>query len=154
MTACTGSSAGLIVRSNGQILLGERIHGSPGYAPPAGHVDPGELPRMAAERELGEEMSIRCRSIEQVYARRQVPDLCSRGTPAHDWWVGEGFISGDPIPNPNEVRGFVWATRADLADLARLTIGQLAGGATVEERRKNPGLEPVWITLLIGAGRL
>lgn len=145
--ACTGLSVGVLLVRDGRLLLIERRRGTPGWAPPAGHVEPDELGAEAAEREVGEEVGLRLRDLRCVFVRPGMVDRCRHGTERHDWTVYEATPAGEPLRSESETNGLRWVSHAELAGLVELTRAQLAAGVSVEERRRDPGLEPIWLNL-------
>ncbi|WP_374353296.1 Nudix family hydrolase [Chitinimonas sp.] len=103
----THVAAGILIRADGQFLLGSRPQGKP-YAGwwefPGGKLEQGETPRQALDRELHEEMGIVVQQahpwLVQTFAyphatvRLNFFKVCS--------WSGE--------PQPHEGQAFVWQT--------------------------------------------
>lgn len=72
-----------IVRKDDKVLMIERrnIDGVDGYVFPGGRVEASETPGQAAEREVMEETSMRCRAVREI-GRRVHP---SSGVKLHYW---------------------------------------------------------------------
>jgi 8-oxo-dGTP pyrophosphatase MutT (NUDIX family) len=83
-------SAGVFVRrGDGRYLFFERIFFPQEWTVPAGHVDAGENPRIAAARELVEEVGLSADPGELIpFGTDDVlGDSCWRGSDAHRWHV-------------------------------------------------------------------
>lgn len=151
---CHGKSAGALVYRDGSLLMILRKRGTPGWAPPAGHVDDGENPADAAVRELQEEVGVSSAAVRLAAGfPRTEPDTCSRGTTAHEWWpyLVQAY-TGHLRINPDEALAARWVTPWELDRLADLTRLHLVCGTSTEARRMLPGLEPVWLRMLTDMG--
>lgn len=144
---CNHTSVGVLVARDGRLLLINRASPPYGWAPPAGHVEPGETYGAAAARELAEETGLHAADLRHLISKRY-PNRCRRpGGDHHDWAVYEADVVGHPVLSP-EIRGWRWASAVELADLVTLTRAHLASDATPEQWKEHPGLEPVWVELL------
>lgn len=127
---CPNGSAGVIIEnSGGEILLIERATFPPGYAAPAGHIEPGEDPQDAARREVVEEVGLHLGDLELLW-HGVSKNPCRRGYESHEWWI---FRAKAPEPAivriaKNAARGARWVKPEIL----------VAIGATP------PGIELVW----------
>lgn len=82
-------TAAVVVRDRqGRVLLYERTEYPVGYfTVPAGHIDNGESPRVAAVRELEEEANVRAKNLEHAITLDFTDASCSAGADAHRWHV-------------------------------------------------------------------
>jgi len=163
---CDNKSAGVLVWSDGKLLMIERKKYNFGFAVPAGHQD-GEDAETAARRELFEEMGINAPKLKKVVAKT-LQNPCSYGK-YHDWTIFEaGKWSGEPRMEPTEVKRYLWATAGEIQDMVRrleefahsqnipLEENSLplivAATNQIDSWRQNPGLEPPMYFLFKGAG--
>ncbi|MGH3477552.1 MAG: NUDIX hydrolase [Gammaproteobacteria bacterium] len=145
---CTNAVAGILVIRDERLLLIERAKPPYAWAPPAGHVDPGETHRQAAERELHEEVGLRATRLRLLLVHRY-DTWCRRpGDNWHQWAVYKATTEGDPVRSETETRALRWVTPAELDELGKLTLAHLAVSSGSEQWRREPGLEPVWLTIL------
>ena len=149
---CTNTSAGILVVREGRLLLIERRNPPYAWAPPAGHVDEGETYEQAARRELLEEVGLTASSLTLVH-RGQRRNQCRRpGGDHHQWEVFTADAEGDPVRSETETRSMRWVTPGELAQLRVVSRRHLVSGAGAEQWREQPGLEPVWMRMLMGIG--
>lgn len=153
MTPCNNTSVGILVTRNGRLLLIERRKPPYGWAPPAGHVDPGETYPEAAVRELREEVGLRVTDLRFLDRTHQTNRCHRPGGDWHQWEVYEATTEGDPVRSDDETRAMRWATHDDLRALTRITQGHLTMCSGPNEWQANPGLEPVWLTILTRLGK-
>lgn len=89
-------TAGIFVRNRvGHLLLFRRVLFPFGLTVPAGHVNAGEPPGLAARRELREETSIRAGALRPLGEVDIVGDSCRRGADAHHWHCFVTETGGD-----------------------------------------------------------
>lgn len=95
MNLCPGKSVGAIIRDkDGALLVLYRKKKPLGLALPAGHIDEGETPADAVQREVYEETGLEVKRYREVL-HRTFPNPCSRTDAAgksydgHEWWVYE-----------------------------------------------------------------
>ncbi|GGY04786.1 NUDIX hydrolase [Streptomyces djakartensis] len=82
------ATAGVFVRDpRGRFLFFDRTAFPFGLTIPAGHVDRGEAPHLAAARELEEETGLAARPLRFVGRTPILGDGCRRGADAHVWQV-------------------------------------------------------------------
>lgn len=92
-----------------KFLLIERTIYPYGLTIPSGHLESGELPRRAAERELFEETGIKTKKLV-FFKQTGVPDLCRRGADFHRWNIFT-LIQSRPVKivtNKHEGKNPVW----------------------------------------------
>jgi len=153
---CNNTGVGILVARDDpvRLLLIERRQPPYGFAPPAGHVDPGEHYPDAAKRALREEVGLDATDLRMVLRTRQ-DNRCRRpGGDHHEWQVYRATAPGTPTRNPDEVRSLLWVGPSALHALAAATRRYLAGGIREDDWRRSPGLEPVWLHMLIELGWL
>lgn len=110
------SSAGVIIKnSKGKILMIDRATPPFGWACPAGHVDEGEDPEVAAKREVFEEVGLTVVNMRPILHEFVEWNECNKGVRGHDWhlfeveqWKGEVKIS------EREVKNFSWMDAEEL----------------------------------------
>ena len=77
----TRIGVGVLVVRDGLVLLGERLgsHGEGTWAPPGGHLEPGETVEQCAQRELREETGLVARSFRAgPYSVDDFPEIGRR----------------------------------------------------------------------------
>jgi 8-oxo-dGTP pyrophosphatase MutT (NUDIX family) len=97
-------SAGVFVRrADGLFLFFERVLFPLEWTVPAGHVDAGEEPRLAARRELWEEVGLSTEpdDLAELGVDEMLGDSCWRGSDAHRW---HSFLVEVPAGTTVEVR--------------------------------------------------
>lgn len=150
MTTCNNTSVGILVARDDplRLLLIERRKYPYGYAPPAGHVDPGEDYPDAAKRELREEVGLDATDL-RIVLRTCRDNRCRRpGGDHHEWQVYGAIAPGTPTRSLDETKSLIWADQDTLHALAAATQHYLAGGIGEGAWRRSPGLEPVWLHML------
>src|SRR3989344_5400604 len=91
-----GTSVGAIVKNEkGEYLALYRLKEPLGLALPAGHID-GESPEEAIRREIFEEAGLTVTEQKEVFFGRIPSDRAHCGHQAHDWWVYEAVVDGEP----------------------------------------------------------
>ncbi len=95
MNLCPGKSVGAVIRDkDGAILVLYRKKRPLGLALPAGHINEGETPPDAMQREVYEETGLEVKRYREVL-HGTFPNPCSRTDAAgksydgHEWWVYE-----------------------------------------------------------------
>ena len=104
----------------GRILLFDRTRQPFGWTVPAGHVEDGEDPRLAAARELWEETGISISRTELTALGDDViqGDLCRRGASTHRWFTyGVRLPSPFPVTLCDEGSAFRWVFPVEAAAL-------------------------------------
>jgi|SRR5947209_2582102 len=149
---CNHTSVGVLVVRDGRLLLIERARPPYAWAPPAGHVDDGETSEQAAARELQEEVGLTASRLTLVH-RGPYRNQCRRpGGDRHHWEVFTADAEGDPVRSETETSSLRWVTPGELAQLRAISRAHLVAGASVERWREQPGLEPVWMRMLMAIG--
>ncbi len=91
-----GKSVGaIIIDLDGKYLVQYRLKHPMGLAMPAGHIDKGETPKQAIERELLEETNLKVVSTAVMF-QKFVPGDCEKDHAGHDWWVFYVVTEGVP----------------------------------------------------------
>lgn len=146
---CSGISVGVLIFRNGKLLLGLRRKPPFGWAPPSGHFETSDFTViMTAQREVNEETGLRLVSSQLKHEKKHVPNLCSRGTTHHDWFVLEGEAVGEAKPKDDETKELAEVDLSEVAALAQRTDRYHADEIPEAEWQLNPGLEPVWVDML------
>lgn len=157
--ACNNTSVGIIVwGARGlayDLLILERRKYPPGFACPAGHVEPGEPFEDAARRELREETGILVETPLHLVAEGDRWNRCRRPNGAwHHWQVYEVTIAEDQRAtlewNAAESKQIGWYSYTQARQLAARTEQYLGQMLSEEAWQANPGLEVVWYNWLIG----
>lgn len=148
MEPCTRRCSGMLVIRDNRLLLIERRRYPYGWAPPAGHVDPGETFEEAARRELQEEVGLSTISLRRVLSVAY-DNRCRRPAGDHHYW--EVFFmetEGNTTRSEAETSGVKWVDRDELSKLISISFDLLAFHSSDLAWKSAPGLEPVWINLL------
>lgn len=120
MGNCPGKSVGGILKRDGEIYLIDRRFEPLGWACPAGHLEEGENPAEATEREFGEEIGLRVPSGKLLLDEMVEWNHCwkSEKGQGHYWRVFEmKDPGGQPVPNPEECKGGGWFTPEEIQHL-------------------------------------
>lgn len=156
---CNNTSVGVVAVCDRTLLLIERANPPYGWAPPAGHVEDGEPYRVAAARELWEEVGLEIDPYRLRYlTSSQVDNQCCRPKGLwHYWEVYEApasAVTRVARRSEEETSAMAWVGFDRLDELMAVSAHHLATGADSEVWRAQPGLEPVWMTLLGNMGML
>lgn len=101
-------STGVIVECNGKYLMLDRKNPPPGFACPAGHIDEGEEPKVAAIREVFEETGIKLGNIEFVCEEEISWNYCKSAT-VHYWYLYKAdVLSENLVFNEEEEKSLAW----------------------------------------------
>lgn len=127
MNLCPGKSVGAIIRDKaGGVLVLKRKKTPIGLALPAGHLNEGERPADAMQREVYEETGLEVKRYREVL-HRTFPNICSRVDPAsgktyngHEWWVYE-VVEWEGAPQNMEPDKHEFVAFAALPDLLKPT---------------------------------
>jgi 8-oxo-dGTP pyrophosphatase MutT (NUDIX family) len=111
-------SAGVIVECNGKYLMLDRKNPPPGFACPAGHIDEGEEPKIAAIREVFEETGIKLEDVEFV-CEEEVPwNYCKSGVEVHYWYLYKAStLSENFVLEEEEEKSLAWYTVEEIKKL-------------------------------------
>ncbi|HEX4818111.1 MAG TPA: NUDIX domain-containing protein [Nonomuraea sp.] len=114
------SVSGFVFDGAGRLLVAR--HGDVGlWAAPGGGVDPDERPQDAVTRELREELGIEIevRGLIGAYGGPEFRTLYPNGHQVAYLVVAYGcaIVSGEPVPDGDEITGYRWVTEAELAEL-------------------------------------
>lgn len=122
MDLCPGKSVGAVIRDKDGALLALYRKKKPlGLSLPAGHIDPGETPADAIQREVYEETGLEVKRYREVL-HRIFPNPCSRTDPrgrsygGHEWWVYE-VLEWDGVPRLMEPDKHEFVRFTNLADM-------------------------------------
>ncbi|HTX87296.1 MAG TPA: NUDIX hydrolase [Candidatus Nanoarchaeia archaeon] len=109
-------SAGAIIKDkDGKILMIERKFAPFGWAGPAGHINPGEDPKMAMMREVKEEVGLNVIKSKLIFHEMLDWNRCSGGVVGHDWYLYEVLEwSGELIKEESEVKNIKWVELVEL----------------------------------------
>jgi NADH pyrophosphatase NudC (nudix superfamily) len=155
---CDNKSVGIIVRNaEGSIVLLKRARFPFGYAPVAGHIDDHGSVEQAAIDETAEEVGLTITKEDlqptSIVETRFNNHCRRRGGTYHDWWV---FIvdkfSGSIVPSEDETKGADWYTVEEVQQLADRTGQYRAQMIEQAEWEENPGLEEIWVDMLVQLG--
>jgi len=100
-------------------LFRRRAHPIGYYTIPAGHLEMGEDPKVAAQREAHEETELEIVSIELLY-EGEIREECRRGSDYHFWHAYLCECKGEPrMSDEADVIG--WFTRDEIVNELKLT---------------------------------
>lgn len=146
---CTNESVGMLILRDERLLLIRRARVPYGWAPPAGHVDLGEDWARAATRELFEKTGLAANSLRLMHTQTYQNKCRRPGGDHHRWKVYQvDCPRGAPVRSPTETQDLKWVTRAELRELVELSVRHCRSHSSVMAWRSNPGLEPVWVSIL------
>ena len=126
------------------VLILERKKFPPGFACPAGHVEPNETSIEAAARELYEEVGLTAKNLTIIYeGQKNNPCRRKNGT-FHNWTIFKVEASGKIKASIDETKGVTWMSKKELQELSMRT--KLYNDGSIDEKlwKESPGLEPVW----------
>jgi len=109
-------SAGAIIKRGDKYLLLDRRKKPFGWAGPSGHIDKGETPREALQREVKEEVNLKITSAKLVY-HKNLKFGCRRTASYHEWYVYKCTATGNIKVQKEEVKKSGWFTKAQLKEL-------------------------------------
>lgn len=110
-------SAGAVIRRGDKLLLIDRVKPPFGLAGLAGHVDAGETPEQAIEREIKEESGLKLVKAKLFIDEFVEWNECSGGTKGHHWYVFECQTEGEVNADAAEAKSFGWYDANELHDL-------------------------------------
>ncbi len=122
----THFSVGAIIKNHkGEILMIDRLKQPFGWACPAGHIDEGEEPEEALNREVEEETGLIVydyHELSDLKDQANVPqEACSRGITKHLWVVYEVEIEKGTEDNlifkDDEVKAIKWCSVDEIKTL-------------------------------------
>ncbi len=115
-------SVGAIIYRDGKFLLVDRLKPPLGWAAVAGHIDEGEGPEEALQREIFEESGLEMVFRELIFEEEVDENACSRGVGVHYWYVYKVGVKGEPVFNPNEAKAMGWFTKEEIEKLSLETV--------------------------------
>lgn len=102
-------SCGVIpVRTDGKLLLFERVKYPFLLTIPAGHLEPGEDVMVCAGREMAEEIGITPTELEQIFAGAIEGDSCMGGADIHFWHAYIAVLDTTVTPSLTGDEGQKW----------------------------------------------
>ena len=110
-------SVGAIIRSGDKYLLIDRAVEPLGFAGIAGHVDEGETPEQALQREIAEESGLKLLGHKLLIERVILGNRCRRGVNTHHWYVYACETGGEPVRAEREVKSMDWYSADQIKDL-------------------------------------
>ena len=143
---CTRKVAGLIIWYGNDLALQERLTGTKGIAPSAGHLEESEDPEETVRREAEEETGLIIPDCALIGSGRRF-EKCKRfGSDYHDWYVYAGSAQRreDLRLNPNESVSVAWYKPFQVLELAARTEEYLRQRVSQADWDQRPGLEVVW----------
>jgi len=153
---CDATSVGVLITDpDGRILLFERVKPPYGLAPVAGHIDEHGGAAQAAVAEVAEEVGLEVTSLRWV-SDGWVRNHCRRsphpGQAGHHWTVYRADWTGQVRLGADEARRPRWVDHTELQALVARTVAYAHGDIDDTAWGAEPGLEPVWVSLLPGIG--
>lgn len=107
----------MIIEKDGKFLMFDRRFLPYGWAFPAGHIDEGEMPEQAAERELKEETGFDILE-SQLIAQEFLPwNKCVLGVTGHYWYVYKCIVKGELKIDEEEAKEWAWVDKEKLKEL-------------------------------------
>lgn len=110
------ASVGVVVQNSvGEVLLFKRVKYPFLWTFPAGHLEVGESPPLAAIRELQEETGIEVDKVEQLFEGEIRGDSCVGGADIHHWYLYHAIVDhATPSIEAEEGGEWRWVTIDDL----------------------------------------
>lgn len=136
------SAGGVVVRDGTEIVVivptRRAADGSKVLALPKGHVDPGETPVQAAEREVREEAGVVARAVTELGETRYWYRRGGRTIPKSVAFFLFDYVEGDIADHDDEVEEARWVTiaqaREQLSHDAEREMVELAAAWLAKER--------------------
>jgi 8-oxo-dGTP pyrophosphatase MutT (NUDIX family) len=159
MSVCDNASVGGLIWGvdGNSLLMFERATPPWGLAGVGGHVDTHGTYEDAIRAEVSEEVGLTAVRVGPVYPEPLwIGNRCRR-TPGprgvgHRWQWYHVKYQGDVTPNPREARHPRWITPGQLRALSARTAQFAAGKISAEDFKAGPGIEPVWVNVLLDLG--
>ena len=101
-------SVGAVIQKDHKYLLIDRAILPFGFASLAGHIDEGESPETALQREVKEESGLTLTSCKLLLEEEIPWNTCSKGIEVHYWYVYECKVSGRIQRNVGETKSIGW----------------------------------------------
>lgn len=115
-------SVGAVIQRNGKYLLIDRVNPPFGFAGLAGHIDEGETPEEALQREVKEESGLIVEEYRLLYEEERDGNICSKGIDVHYWYLYECIVEGEIKHNTKETKSIGWYTKEEIK---KLTVEQV-----------------------------
>ena len=110
-------SVGAIIKKDDTYLLIDRVKPPLGFAAIAGHIDKGETPTQALQREVQEESGLTVTNRKLLFEEELNWNTCHRSVETHYWYVFECETSGGIEKNENEAKNINWCTKEQIQQL-------------------------------------
>jgi len=117
-------SVGALIQKNGKYLLIDRASPPFGFAGVAGHIDEGEEPSEALNRELKEESGLTLKHAAMLIEEEVDGNVCSKGTTIHYWYVYGCEVTGTVKRNLRETKSIGWYSAEEIKKLKLEPIWQ------------------------------
>lgn len=156
MSTCDNNSVGVILQgTDSRYLLFTRATPPVGVAPVAGHVDGHGGPTQAAIAEVSEEVGLQVETLTPLLSQwrsNRCRRTLGRAGVGHHWTVYRATTTGILKPSPRETRNAGWYTKAQIQELADITVAYADGRLHEQWYAAAPGLEPVWVGFFVELG--
>ncbi|MFH0892723.1 MAG: NUDIX domain-containing protein [Candidatus Falkowbacteria bacterium] len=110
-------SVGAVIVKDGKYLLIDRAREPFGFAGVAGHVDEGEVPELAMEREVREESGFTVVDFEYLYEEEVPWNYCGAGVKCHYWYLFICEVEGEERKEDEEAKSMGWYTPEEMEKL-------------------------------------
>ncbi len=111
-------SVGALITKGGRYLLLDRVRKPFGFAGVAGHVEEGETPIEAIEREVKEESDLTSVTCQILFDEEVLWNGCSHGDFTHHWYLFKIDVEGMFFKlNAHAGKVMGWYTPEELAEL-------------------------------------
>ncbi|MFH1054047.1 MAG: NUDIX domain-containing protein [Candidatus Woesearchaeota archaeon] len=107
-------SVSAVIKKNGKYLLIDRAIPPYGFAGIAGHIDIGEEPEQALEREIKEESGLDLVSCSLISEEEIDGNWCNMGIKVHHHYLFQCEVKGVFKENPREVKSIGWFTKEEI----------------------------------------
>lgn len=110
--------SGAIIWKNGKILMEDRTKIPLGWACPAGHIDEGETPEQAVDREIFEETGLKIIKRKLLHQEEVPWHNCKRGIGVHYDHIFQAETTGKELKESEEWKALKWFSPKELEKLA------------------------------------
>lgn len=101
-------SVGALIKKSDKYLLIDRAVPPLGFAGLAGHIDEGEAPEEALQREVHEESRLNIIKHKLLLEEELDWNWCSEGIGRHYWYLYECEVEGDVEKSDSETKSIGW----------------------------------------------